>query len=177
MHFAKISLPIFILFLFSAFEWQDSKDWIISESYTVMFETSYAEGQFSSIKGSIQFDEKNLESSYFQVIIDVSSISTGNSLKDKHAKKSKWFGVEEFPIIKFTSSSISQTVSGYEVAGILNMHGVRKKVSIPFTFTNNTFKGNFIVNRLDYKVGTDTGFSSIVGNDVKIDLVIPVVRN
>jgi hypothetical protein len=37
------------------------------------------------------------------------------------------------------------------------MHGVTKKVSIPFSNLENTLVGSFILNRLDYGVGEDVG--------------------
>jgi len=163
------------LFL-TAFTFSNSGGWQISEGYSVKFDASYAEGEFTSVRGTIIFDVDSIETSKFDITIDVSSISTGNSLKDKHAKKEKWFGVDKYPTIKFNSTRVSNKNSGYEAIGILDMHGIKKEVTIPFTFNNDTFDGSLMVNRLDYKVGTDTGFSSIVGTDMKIDISVPVTR-
>lgn len=170
------SFSVLTILTLTSFTFQISDRWAISQEHSVKFETSYASGEFTTIEGSIIFDHNNLEVSKFDITIDVSSISTGNSLKDRHAKKEKWFGVDKHPTIRFISNNITKKSSGYETNGILNLHGVKKKINIPFTFDNNTFQGSFDVNRLDYNVGTDTGFSSIVGTEVHIDLNIPVTK-
>lgn len=176
MKHSLYAVSLITIFSLTAFSFQESNDWKISDGYAVKFETSYADGEFTAVRGNIFFDEGNLDSSKFDISLDVASISTGNSLKDKHAKKDKWFGAKKHPTIQFRSSSVSKTDTGYEVVGNLELHGVKKKITIPFTFINNIFSGGFTLNRLDYKVGTDTGFSSVVGTDIKIELSVPVVR-
>jgi polyisoprenoid-binding protein YceI len=170
------SVSLIGILTLTAFSSQEPNDWKIIDGYAVKFETSYAEGEFTSVNGTVLFDEDNLEISKFDINLDVASISTGNSLKDNHAKKDKWFGADKYPTIQFKSSNITKTGADYKVVGNLALHGVKKEITIPFTFINNIFKGSFTLNRLDYKVGTDTGFSSIVGNDIKIELSVPVVR-
>jgi polyisoprenoid-binding protein YceI len=171
-----ISLSFIAILTLTASSYQSVTDWKIRDGSSVKFETSYAEGLFSSVNGTVLFDKDNLETSKFDISLDVASISTGNSLKDNHAKKDKWFGADKYPTIQFKSSNITKTGADYKVVGNLALHGVKKEITIPFTFINNIFKGSFTLNRLDYKVGTDTGFSSIVGNDIKIELSVPVVR-
>ena len=71
---------------------------------------------------------------------------------------------------------ISKTVSGYETYGTLEMHGVRKQITIPFTFKNNVFTGNFNINRLDYKVGSADGIYAHASTNLLIELSIPVQK-
>ena len=56
------------------------------------------------------------------------------------------------------------------------MHGVKKQISIPFTFSNNIFKGVFSVNRIDYGIGTLEGMSKKVSNAIKLEFSVPVVK-
>ena len=98
-------------------------------------------------------------------------------MKNKHARSDKWFDAKQFPTIQFASDNFSKTANGYAVEGTLDLHGVKKKVTIPFTFTNNTFKGSFAVNRLDYGVGTMEGMSKKVSNEIKLDISVPVTPN
>jgi len=176
MKHSIFSVFLIAILTLTAFSSQEPNDWKISDAYSLKFETSYADGEFTAVNGTVLFDEQNLKTSKFDITIDVGSISTGNSLKDKHAKKDKWFGADKYPTIQFKSSNISKTGTGYKVVGNLELHGVKKEITIPFTFINDIFSGGFTINRLDYKVGTDTGFSSIVGTDIKIELSVPVVR-
>jgi polyisoprenoid-binding protein YceI len=168
-------LAIFTL-LASAFTTFNAIQWQITDGYSIKFAGKDAEGKFEKCSGDIVFDEKNLDASKFSVSVDVSSITTGNGMKNKHAKSDKWFDAKQFPTINFTSNKFSKTASGYTVEGTLDLHGVKKTVSIPFTFANNTFVGSFSVNRLDYGVGTMEGMSKKVSNEIKIDLSVPVSK-
>ncbi|HAD11476.1 MAG TPA: hypothetical protein DCF33_03460 [Saprospirales bacterium] len=53
---------------------------------------------------------------------------------------------------------------------------MKKVVTIPFTFSNNTFVGSFSVNRMDYGIGSMEGMSKKVSNEIKIDLSVPVSK-
>lgn len=152
----KIFYPIagIALIISSAFTMIAAQDWKISDSYSVKFEGGDPSGEFRGLKGTINFDPADLAGSKFDASIDISSINTGNGMKNTHAKSEKWFDAEKYPVIKFTSSAISKSASGYDAKGTMEMHGVKKEVSIPFTFDNNTFASTFEVNRLDYNVNT-----------------------
>lgn len=174
----KIIFPLAIsatLFL-SAFAMVVSHNYKIADGYSIKFTSENPEGVFTSLKGDILFDEKNLEASKFSVIVDAASINTGNGLKNKHAKSEKWFDVEKYPSIKFTSSKISKTANGYEATGILDMHGVQKELTMPFTFQNNTFKSTFNISRVDYKIGSTEGMSANAATILKVDISVPVTN-
>lgn len=170
-----IGLVASILFL-SAFTLSGPMSWNISENHSIKFSTKKADGDFKDFTGDIQFDKDNLQNSKFDVQVDVNSIRTGNFLKNKHAKGKNWFNSKEYPTIKFTSKSFAATATGYEVTGTLDLRGIQKDITIPFTFSNNTFKGNFTVDRSEFKVGKTTGMSKSVGNEIKIDLIVPVSK-
>jgi polyisoprenoid-binding protein YceI len=162
--------------LLSAFTTIKAIDWQIAEGYSIKFKGTDAEGIFKTMSGNISFDENDLSTSQFSVSVDVSSINTGNGMKNKHAKSDKWFDAEKYPTITFTSSKISKATQGYLVEGTLTMHGVKKQVIIPFTFGSNLFKGNFSVNRLDYGVGTMEGMSKKVSNEIALEISVPVTK-
>jgi polyisoprenoid-binding protein YceI len=156
--------------LFMAINWQ-----IKEKEYAIKFDTRGATGTMTGLKGSINFDEKNLNQSGFDVSIDVNSINTGGSLKNKHALAEGFFNGEKYPLIKFQSIKIEKTASAYQVVGNLTIKQTTKNISIPFTFENygneGKFKGNFTINRSDYNLNKWG-----VGEVVKIELVIPVKK-
>lgn len=161
--------------LLCAFTTYKSIDWQISDGYSIAFKGTEVEGVFNKLSGSISFDEDELSNSKFSVNVDVSSINTGNGLKNKHAISDKWFNAPKFPNITFNSTKFSKTeTGGYQVEGILEIHGVKKQISFPFTFSSNTFKGGFKVNRMDYNVGTMDGMSKKVSNEIEIEFSVPV---
>jgi polyisoprenoid-binding protein YceI len=174
----RISFAVLVgaTMLLSAFTINSSIEWKISDGYTVKFIGKDAEGIFKTITGSIIFDENDLLSSKFSTSIDVESINTGNGMKNKHAKSGKWFDSKQFPSITFNSSKFSKSPSGYQVEGILEMHGVKKQITIPFSFNSNIFIGKFSVNRMDYGVGSMEGMSKKVSNQIDLEISIPVTK-
>ena len=152
-------------------------NWKINDTYQVKFSGSSAEGTFKGLKGSVVFDSSDLSTAFMNVSVDVSTISTGNKTKDKHARGKSWFHAEKYPKITFKSTQFNQASRGYEVIGKLTLHGITKEVKIPFTFEADgkkaLFVGQFTVNRQDYGIkGPFFGFT--VGNEFQIDLRVPV---
>ena len=171
----KIIFPIAALLIIStsAFTIFKAQDWKIAENYSVKFTSSDPSGIFTGLKGTVSFDEKNLATSKFDVTVDAASINTGNGMQNTHAKSAQWFDVEKYPVIKFTSSAISKTATGYEAKGSLDIHGVQKEVTIPFNFQDNTFSGSFEVNRDDFNLNPSNGKA---GKVIKVDLTVPVTK-
>jgi len=158
----------------SSFTLLVSQEWKITDNYSIKFDGGDPSGTFSGLKSTINFDPNDLATSKFDATIDVSTINTGNGMKNTHAKSEKWFDATKYPTIQFTSTSISKAATGYEAKGMLTMHGVQKEVIIPFTFDNNVFKGTLSVNRLDYNVNTaepNHGASTF-----KVDIEVPVTK-
>jgi len=122
------------------------------------------------MKGDIKFDDADLASSSFNVCVDAATVNTDNNARDKHLRNEDFFHVEKYPDICFASTSISQKGSSFVTNGQLTMHGVTKNVSIPFTYSNGTFKGNLKVNRDDYKVGESTG-AFMVSKEIELEII------
>lgn len=131
--------------------------------------TKTVEGTFSGMKGTVNFSPENLASSNFDVCIDASTVNTQNEKRDKHLRTADFFDVEKYPTICFKSSSVTKKADQYLLKGTMTMHGITKEVTIPFTLSNNVFKGTLTVKRLDYKVGEGTK-EFMVGNDIEIEI-------
>ena len=164
---------IFII-LASAFTAFQAPDLKIDDNYYVKFDGGDPAGEFRGLKGTIRFDPDNLEASKFDVSIDVATINTGNGMKNTHAKSDKWLDAEKYPEIRFTSTSINRTSEGYEAKGVLDMHGVQKEITLPFTYRNNVFSGGLEVNRLDYNVNTEEPKHGAAV--LKVDISVPVTN-
>ncbi len=165
---------IIVLFLsLSSF----GQGWKILETHKVAFSNADVSGTFDDISGTIVFDAANLTTAKLNFKLKVESINTGNGLQNKHARGDEWFHAEKYPYIEFESTKIEKTESGFKAIGKLEMHGVKKEVTIPFTFSKKGNKGTFIakfnVSRSEYNVGKK-------GNDVadilKITATLPVQK-
>jgi polyisoprenoid-binding protein YceI len=153
-----------------------AQDWTITpKKHTVQFNSADASGIFEDLSGTIVFDTENLAASKFVLVIKVESISTGNFLKNSHAKGNDWFEADKYPAIKFISNQngFSKTASGYEVTGYLQMHGINKLITIPFTFNKNTLNAKFSVDRTDYGIGKP---DNDVEKTIKINAIIPIKK-
>lgn len=168
-------LAVFILagsaFTFVATNWQ------IADGYSIGFSSNDAGGVFKTFKGVVVFDEQDPAASKFDVTIDAASINTGNGLQNKHARSQDFFDVAKYPQIRFASRKFTQSGSGYQVTGDLEIHGVKRSVTIPFTFQRTAeggkFNGSFVVNRSDFHVGKPGGD---VAEQIKIDISVPVTK-
>lgn len=167
-------LTAILIIIASAFTFIGSLDWKISDKYSVKFEGGDPSGEFTGLKGIIQFDASNLAASKFDCTVDVASINTGNGMKNTHAKSDKWLDAAKYPVIRFVSKEISKTATGFEAKGTLDFHGVQKEIILPFTFVNNVFLGNFEVNRLDYNVNTAEPKHG--ASVLKVSLNVPVTK-
>ena len=151
--------------------------WQISNTYSIKFSCDASAGIFKTFRGTIAFDEQNLAASSFNISIDVASINTGNAMMNKHAKGEDWFDAAKYPEITFTSKKIVKTGAAYQVSGDLELHGIKKEITIPFTFVNKgtaaIFTGSCSVNRSDFKIGKPGGE---VGEAIKIDVSVPVIK-
>lgn len=160
----------------SAFTFVGSTSWEIADGYSIKFDSKDPTGVFTKMSGEIKFDENNLSASRFDVKVDVNSINTGNGMQNKHAKSEKWFDAEQFPTINYTSKEVSKTDNGYEVLGVLELHGVKKDFTMPFTFKNNTFASSFKVNRTDFNLGKTQGMAGKVPLELDVQVSVPVTK-
>jgi len=165
-----------ILFLVTGFT-AGAQNWQIADKYSIKFSSNEASGIFKTIKGSIQFDDAKIATAKFDVTIDVASINTGNGLQNKHAKEAEWFDAAKYPTVKFVSKKVTKSGAGYQVTGDLEIKGVKKEITFPFTFDKKgstaTFAAKFSVKRSDYNVGKSGGD---VDDVIKLDISIPVKK-
>jgi polyisoprenoid-binding protein YceI len=162
----------------SAFTFLSPVNWKIAQGYSISFSSDDAGGAFSDFSGNVVFDEQNPGAGKFDVLINVASINTGNGLQNKHAKSDEWFDAAKYPQIHYVSRSIVKAGGGYQATGDLEMHGVKKPITIPFTFKQTpqggVFSGSFMVNRSDFKIGKPGGD---VGEQIKLDISVPVTKS
>lgn len=126
-------------------------------------------GNFKGLSGDVSFQADKPASSAFNVCIKAATIDTDNKKRDNHLRTADFFDVEKYPSICFKSTEIKKTDKGYTANGKLTLHGVTKEIQIPFTYKEDTLTGMLTLNRLDYKIGEDTG-KFMVGNEVEITI-------
>ena len=140
---------------------------------------STVRGAFTSVKGSVQFDDKDVTKSSVDVTIDVNSVDTRVENRDKDLRSDHFFDVEHSPTITFKSKKVEQVSPGkLKVTGDLTIHGVTKEVVLDMDGPTAAIKdpwGNqrmginatTKVNRQDFGVGASYP-SAVIGEDVSI---------
>jgi polyisoprenoid-binding protein YceI len=137
-------------------------------------------GSFTGLKGTCNFDSKDLDSSEINVSINSNSVDTKNKARDKHLKNDDYFDVEKFPLITFKSTKIEATkrVNRYLVEGNIIIKGISKLVKFEMIVSekasNLEIKTSFEMNRRNFKIG---GSSMILSDNVKMDLTILFDKN
>ena len=142
-------------------------------------------GGFRNVEGNLTFDKE--QNSIVNVVakIDVNSIDTGNSKRDRHLKSPDFFDANNFPYIIFESSDVKKLENEkYIVIGLLTMRGISKNITLrgerKKNINNNimVFSAESLIDRQDFGVSWNRPFQKIAGmmvsNEVKILLNIKV---
>lgn len=152
---------------------------------------SNVRGTISSIKGSANYDGKNVKELNVNAEMDVNSINTADADRDKHLKGPDFFDVAKYPTITFKSDKVVQDANGkFKLVGDLTMHGVTKKVELAVDGPTSIIKdphgkervgasATTRVNRQDFGIKYNSaldGGGLALGNDVDITLDIEMTK-
>ena len=125
-------------------------------------------GTIGGLKAEAKFNPADLAASEIVATVDVNTINTDNEKRDHHIKSDDYFDVAKYPKITLKSISFKHK-GGSNYVGVFNLtiKDKTKLVEIPFTYSADTFKGEFKINRRDYGVG---GGSMIMADEVTITI-------
>src|SRR5579859_7128034 len=132
------------------------------------------EGRFKSWQAEIEFDKSDLSKARAHVLIDMASASTADRQRDSSLPGSDWFNTKQFPKATFEAANFtSKGGDKYEAVGTLEIRGIKKNVTLPFTldFTGDDAHavGKLDIVRSDYGVGQGEWVDgSVVGLNVSI---------
>jgi polyisoprenoid-binding protein YceI len=92
---------------------------------------SNVKGQFSAVKGTVDYDPANPAAAKVEATIDVSTIDTRQQKRDAHLKSPDFFHVEQFPTMQFVSKRVMPAPPGkLKLLGDLTIHGVTREVTL-----------------------------------------------
>ncbi len=194
----KMSLHLIVFFLLGLIGSPSSgvtRTWEIDKEHTNFYFSvdhiySKVQGRFTDYKGTILFDPDKLNESEISFEIMVKSIDTGINKRDRHLRSEDFFDASEYPLITFTSSTISKAAeNSYNVNGTLTIKGVSSEVILPLRYEGSKdhpflketevsgFNGQLSLDRLIYKVGDGKYYQmGAVGKDVDILVTIEALR-
>ena len=151
---------------------------------------SNVKGTFDTFSGTLLFDPDNIENSSVDISIDVTSVNTRNQKRDDHLRSADFFDAANHAAITFKSDKVAKKGDGYVVSGTLVMHGVSKKVDLPFVLNGpvqnpwgQTVIGielEYKLNRKDYGLEWNKAMDNggvVVGDEVKIEINIEATKS
>ncbi|HKV25909.1 MAG TPA: YceI family protein [Candidatus Acidoferrum sp.] len=142
---------------------------------------STVRGAFTSVKGTVQFDDKDVSKSTVDVTIDVNSVDTRVAARDKDLRSDHFFDVEHSPSMTFKSTKVEQAAPGkLKVTGNLTIRGVSKEVVLDVDGPSAPIKdpwGNMRMGlnattkilRKDFGVGATYG-PAVIGDEISITI-------
>ena len=142
-------------------------------------------GGFRNVEGNVTFDKEQNSIVNVEAKIDVNSIDTGNSKRDRHLKSPDFFDANNFPYIIFESSDVKKLENEkYIVTGLLTMRGITKNITLRGERKKNinnkkmVFSAEALIDRQDFGVSWNRPLQKIAGmmvsNEVEILLKIKV---
>ena len=109
--------------------------YVIAEGTTVGFTgskvTGSHDGGFNDFNGEIVLVDGDPAASRVEFTIDTTSLWSDNEKLTGHLKSPDFFDVETYPTAEFSSSEIVAADQGFEVTGILTLHGVPQQITFP----------------------------------------------
>lgn len=154
-----------------------------SVGFSIRHLVSKTKGTFGSFSGSVTYDAQHPGKSSFNGTIDVSSLDTQNERRDGHLQSADFFDVAKFPTIVFASTKVEKKKDMLHVTGNLTMHGITKSVMIPVEVLGSGtnpmngkkqigLAGELTIKASDFGVNSWENFNAILGDDVKIEILI-----
>ena len=118
-------------------------------------------GTFKKLTTTLDFAADNLAASKLDVVVDMTSLDSGDKERDDTLRGADLFNIAKYPQARFTSAQIVKTASGYDAVGKLTLRGVSRDTHVPFTLRTVTEQGKPVsyltgqttIKRLEFGVG------------------------
>ncbi|MGF1483786.1 MAG: YceI family protein [Opitutales bacterium] len=138
-------------------------------------------GSFATFSGTIKLHEDDLSKSYAEASIDITTIDTNNSDRDKHLQQDDYFNTSAHPTMTFKSTkweAVKDKAGFYKVHGDLSMNGQTHPVTFTAEFVGKrehpqkkvpivAFSATGEIDRSQWGV---SGGQGVVGNDVDFEI-------
>jgi polyisoprenoid-binding protein YceI len=146
-------------------------------------------GTFTDWDGLMSGDPTDWNGGTVEVHIRTASISTGDENRDKDLRSDRFFGAEQFPEIRFKSTSVQFQGEEGTITGDLTIREITRPVLLKAHYLGLApgkegrdrvaFEATTMINRLDYGVKYNRvveGGGVLLGDEVEIVLAVEAVR-
>lgn len=157
-------------------------DWTVvsptsSVNFSAVQQGSSFEGRFASFSAEIRFDPGDPGGGSIVGVVEMGSVQTRDSERDRTLLDGEWFDPGNFPESRFESERIEAAETGFRAHGQLTLKGVTQPIAMNFEFeeaengATARFAGTFELERLQFGVGE--GFwsnTSWTSNEVTVTI-------
>jgi len=132
------------------------------------------DGRFRKFDAQLVLDPKAPQTGTATITVDTGSATVGFAESDVELPRAPWFNSAKFPRAVFQSSAIQALGGGrFQASGKFELKGTARDLVVPVTIVQSgaqsTASGEFVVKRLDYKIGENEWTDlSLVANDVRV---------
>ena len=129
-------------------------------------------GSVGGIKVQINLELKDtLSTASISGTADVTTLSTGNKMRDKHLQSDDFFDADKHPEMSFTCDEIFQKGEKHYAKGTLKIKGVEKTVKFRVKTSDDYISFYTTIFSLDYGVAVKKDRER---SKVKIQVIVPV---
>lgn len=157
-------------------------------AFTVRHLMSKVRGNFGAFEGTVTTVDSDPTSASVQVSVDMTSVNTGNEMRDGHLKSAEIFNAETNPTLTFASTAITGGPEEYTITGDLTINGVTRSVDLAAEFfgvdvdaygaTRLGAEASTQITRKDFGVDFNVpldGGKLLIGDKVDVSLTIEAV--
>lgn len=146
----------------------------------------YSEGEFRRwhITDAV-IDEENPEHSTVALVIDLTSLDTGNDTRDRHLRSADFFDVDHYPTATVRLHAVELEDSQHFAATVeLDLHGRSQSFPMRFAIVDRAARriaSEITLKRSEFGIGATKGFFNPLRVDdevhVMIEAVVPVSQD
>jgi polyisoprenoid-binding protein YceI len=147
-------------------------------------------GRFREFEGRAHLDADHPERSTASVVIEATSIDTGNADRDAHLRSNDFLDMEQYPQITFDSTAVEKVDDEhYRMTGDLTIKGTTCTTTVDFVFTGIAvdpfgnvragFEGSCTLNRKDWGVAWNAALETggmLVSDKVTLEIEVSAVK-
>lgn len=114
-------------------------------------------GTLTGVEAELNLNLAEISKSSVVGQVDVESLNTGNSARDKHLKSNDFFETETYPTMFFTGDTFEKRGDKYYVRGTLKIRNVTKDEEFEIVLTEHSIEFVTSINAMDYGVSPRKG--------------------
>jgi polyisoprenoid-binding protein YceI len=174
-----------------------AEPWLVDKTHSLVGFTvkhmmvSNVHGEFGSYEATVDFDPANPTALSLEATMDVNSVSTRDTSRDKHLRSADFFDVANHPTLTFKSKKVTKIADGHlQVSGDLTIRGVTKPITLDVMGLNKVWTdpwgaqrtgctASAVINRKDFGLMWNKALEAggvLVGDEVNINLEIELMQ-